>query len=144
MPSDMIAELKTIAPELFAARPAQQLMPMPKNTSRIQGKAKMSTPQTTEPQVGSFAYTMNQLIDSTELLTELKIIHTANRLSTTNDVLTQIKNMPKITPPTPTINFSELMPNYEEPVEDEETPEKPQHTPLRNRLVNKIRRRNHP
>lgn len=101
----------------------------------------VNTPTIVDPPSGSLAWIMMHLVESTELLADTKKTQMANRLSYTNDVLNQIKNMPKITPPIPTTRFSELMPNQEESTDEDETEQKPQPKSTGNRILNKIRRR---
>ena len=135
MPQDQIAELKTIAPEIFAARPAPTLMP----TQPYQGERRTNNlTETKEPEKNTLAYDISVLMDTSLFLADLKTTDETNNLMNMQEVMTQLKDMPKITPPPQAIRFSELTPQETSSTETTQ----PQKTG-RFGIINKIRRKLH-
>ncbi len=94
--------------------------------------------ETKEPEKNTLAYDISALMDSSLFLADLKTTDETNNLMTMHEVMTQLKDMPKITPPQTAIRFSELTPQETSSAETAQ----PSKTG-RFGIVNKIRRRLH-
>lgn len=90
-----------------------------------------------EPDKNTLAYDISALMDSSLFLADLKTTDETNNLMNMHEVMTQLKDMPKIIPPQTVIRFSELTP--QETASETAQPSKTG----RFGTVNKIRRKLH-